>query len=56
MTHAMDLFLQAALVENLALAFFLGMCMFLAVSRTREMAFGFGVVVFIVQSLTVPLN
>ncbi len=51
-----DLFFRAALVENLALAFLLGMCMFLAVSRTLEMAFGFGLAVFTVQSLTVPLN
>jgi len=51
-----DLFLQAALVENLALAYFLGMCMFLAVSKRLETAFGFGVAVFAVQSLTVPLN
>lgn len=56
MTEAVDLFFQAALVENLALAFFLGMCMFLAVSRTLEMALGFGFAVFIVQTLTVPLN
>lgn len=56
MSGGLDLFLQAALVENLALAFFLGMCMFLAVSRSVEMAFGFGVVVFVVQTLTVPLN
>lgn len=54
--HAVDLFFRAALVENLALAFLLGMCMFLAVSRTVEMAFGFGLAVFTVQSLTVPLN
>ena len=32
------------------------MCMFLAVSRTVEMALGFGFAVFVVQSLTVPLN
>ena len=51
-----DLFIRAALSENLALAFFLGMCMFLAVSRTVEMAFGFGVAVFAIQTLTVPLN
>jgi len=51
-----DLFIQAALTENLALAFFLGMCMFLAVSRTVEMAFGFGVAVFAIQTMTVPLN
>jgi Na+-transporting NADH:ubiquinone oxidoreductase subunit E len=56
MTDAVALFFQAALVENLALAFLLGMCMFLAVSRTLEMAFGFGVAVFVVLTLTVPLN
>ncbi len=52
----LELFVRAALVENLALAFFLGMCMFLAVSKRLEMAFGFGVSVFVVQTLTVPLN
>ncbi len=51
-----DLFLRAALVENLALAYFLGMCMFLAVSKRLETAFGFGIAVFVVQTLTVPLN
>jgi Na+-transporting NADH:ubiquinone oxidoreductase subunit E len=52
----LDLFVQAALVENLALAFFLGMCMFIAVSKRLEMAAGFGIAVFAVQTLTVPLN
>jgi Na+-transporting NADH:ubiquinone oxidoreductase subunit E len=52
----LDLFVRAALVENLALAFFLGMCMFIAVSKRLEMAAGFGVAVFAVQTLTVPLN
>ena len=56
MTQLFDLFVQAALVENLALAYFLGMCMFLAVSTRLEIAFGFGVAVFAVQTLTVPLN
>ena len=56
MNELADLFLRAALVENLALAYFLGMCMFLAVSKRLEMAFGFGVAVFVVQTLTVPLN
>ena len=56
MSAMIDLFVRAALVENLALAFFLGMCMFLAVSKRLEVAFGFGVAVFAVQTLTVPLN
>jgi Na+-transporting NADH:ubiquinone oxidoreductase subunit E len=50
------LFVRAALVENLALSFFLGMCMFLAVSRRVETAMGFGAAVFAVQTITVPLN
>jgi len=56
MSETLDLFVQAALTENLALAFFLGMCMFLAVSKTVEMAFGFGVAVFTIQTISVPLN
>jgi Na+-transporting NADH:ubiquinone oxidoreductase subunit E len=51
-----DLFVRAALVENLALSFFLGMCMFLGVSRRVDTAFGFGVAVLAVQTVTVPLN
>ena len=56
MTAMVDLFVRAALVENLALAFFLGMCMFLAVSKRLDVAFGFGSAVLAVQTLTVPLN
>ena len=52
----LDLFVRAAFVENLALSFFLGMCMFLAVSQRISTALGFGVAVFVVQTLTVPLN
>ena len=42
--------------ENLALAFFLGMCPFLAMSRRIETAFGLGIAVIVVQSITVPVN
>jgi Na+-transporting NADH:ubiquinone oxidoreductase subunit E len=56
MTELLNLFLRAAFVENLALSFFLGMCMFLAVSRRVETALGFGAAVLAVQTLTVPLN
>jgi Na+-transporting NADH:ubiquinone oxidoreductase subunit E len=51
-----ELFLRAALVENLALSFFLGMCMFLGVSSRVDTAFGFGLAVLAVQTVTVPLN
>jgi Na+-transporting NADH:ubiquinone oxidoreductase subunit E len=56
MTDYLSLFVQAAFVENLALSFFLGMCMFLAVSRRVETAVGLGIAVLVVQSITVPVN
>ena len=51
-----NLFIRAAFVENLALSFFLGMCTFLAVSRRLDTAFGLGLAVIVVQSITVPVN
>jgi Na+-transporting NADH:ubiquinone oxidoreductase subunit E len=56
MSEWIELFVRAALVENLALSFLLGMCMFLAVSERLETALGFGAAVFAVQTVTVPLN
>ncbi len=56
MAEYVNLFLQAAFVENLALTFFLGMCTFLAVSKTIETALGLGLAVIAVQSITVPVN
>jgi Na+-transporting NADH:ubiquinone oxidoreductase subunit E len=53
---AVRLFVEAAFVQNLALTFFLGMCMFLALSKQVETAVGFGIAVLVVQSVTVPLN
>lgn len=50
------LFVRSALVQNLALVFFLGMCTFLAVSRSMATAVGLGAAVIVVQSITVPLN
>jgi Na+-transporting NADH:ubiquinone oxidoreductase subunit E len=49
-------FIKAAFVENLALAFFLGMCTFLAVSKRVETAIGLGIAVVAVQTITVPVN
>ncbi|CAE6486230.1 MAG TPA: NADH:ubiquinone reductase (Na(+)-transporting) subunit E [Nitrosomonas nitrosa] len=51
-----NLFITAVFVENLALSFFLGMCTFLAISKKIETAFGLGIAVIVVQTLTVPLN
>jgi len=51
-----NLFIQAAFVENLALAFFLGMCTFLAISKRVDTAIGLGLAVIVVQFVTVPVN
>jgi len=51
-----DLFLTAIFEDNLALSFFLGMCTFLAVSQRIETAFGLGLAMIVVQSVTVPIN
>lgn len=54
--NPLTLFFQSAFVENMALAYFLGMCTFLAVSRRVETALGLGVAVLVVMTITVPLN
>ncbi len=56
MEHLISLFIKSLFIENMALSFFLGMCTFLAVSKKIGTAFGLGVAVVIVQTLTVPLN
>ncbi len=52
----LSLFVRSIFAENLALAFFLGMCTFLAVSKKIETAIGLGVAVIVVQGITVPTN
>lgn len=52
----LGLFVRSVFVENLALAFFLGMCTFLAISKKIETAIGLGIAVVIVQVITVPVN
>ncbi len=56
MAAYLRLFIQSAFVENLALAFFLGMCTFLAVSKRVETAIGLGLAVIAIQVITVPVN
>jgi Na+-transporting NADH:ubiquinone oxidoreductase subunit E len=54
--HFLNLAVKAIFVENMALAFFLGMCSFLAVSRKVETAVGLGSAVIFVLGITVPMN
>ncbi len=54
--HYLSLATKAIFVENMALAFFLGMCSFLAVSKKVDTAIGLGAAVTFVLAVTVPLN
>ena len=54
--HYLSLAVKAIFVENMVLAFFLGMCSFLAVSKRVETAVGLGLAVVFVQTITVPMN
>jgi Na+-transporting NADH:ubiquinone oxidoreductase subunit E len=56
MEHYLSLLVKSVFIENVALAFFLGMCSFLACSRKVETALGLGLAVVFVQVLTLPLN
>ena len=54
--HYLSLLVKAIFVENMALAFFLGMCTFIAVSKKVQTALGLGIAVIVVQTITVPVN
>ncbi|KAA0014325.1 NADH:ubiquinone reductase (Na(+)-transporting) subunit E [Billgrantia pellis] len=56
MEHYISLFVASVFVENLALAFFLGMCTFLAVSKKVSAAIGLGIAVIVVLTISVPVN
>jgi len=50
------LVVKSVFIENMALAFFLGMCTFLAICKKVETAMGLGIAVVVVQTITVPIN
>ncbi|MEE3216138.1 MAG: NADH:ubiquinone reductase (Na(+)-transporting) subunit E, partial [Pseudomonadota bacterium] len=52
----LSLFVASVFVENMALAFFLGMCTFMAVSKKVSSAIGLGIAVVAVLTITVPVN
>ena len=54
--YYLGLLVQAIFIENLALAYFLGMCTFLAVSKDVRTAIGLGIAVVAIQGVTVPVN
>ncbi len=52
----LTLFVRSVFIENLALAFFIGMCTFIAVSKSITSAFGVGIAVIVVMAISTPLN
>jgi Na+-transporting NADH:ubiquinone oxidoreductase subunit E len=56
MQEYINLFVKSVFIDNMVFAFFLGMCSFLAVSKTVKTAVGLGIAVVFVQTITVPVN
>ncbi|MCP4324419.1 MAG: NADH:ubiquinone reductase (Na(+)-transporting) subunit E [Alteromonadales bacterium] len=56
MEHYLSIFVRSIFMENMALAFFLGMCTFLAVSKKVKTSMGLGVAVIVVLGIAVPVN
>lgn len=56
MESTLDIFVKAIFSENMIFAYFLGMCSYLAVSKTVKTAVGLGAAVIFVLSVTVPVN
>jgi Na+-transporting NADH:ubiquinone oxidoreductase subunit E len=56
MEHYLNIFVKSIFIDNMVFAFFLGMCSFLAVSKTVKTALGLGIAVIFVLLITVPVN
>ena len=56
MNDLINIALKAIFMENMLLALFLGMCSFLACSKNVKTAFGLGLAVTFVMSITIPVN
>ncbi len=54
--ETLNIFIKSAFIENLVLAYFLGMCSYLAVSKSVKTAFGLGLAVIFVLGITMPIN
>ncbi|MCB0429837.1 MAG: NADH:ubiquinone reductase (Na(+)-transporting) subunit E [Flavobacteriales bacterium] len=56
MENLFNIFVKAVFIENMIFAYFLGMCSFLAVSKTVKTGVGLGAAVIFVLGITVPVN
>ncbi len=56
MENLLNIFVKSIFIDNMVFAFFLGMCSFLAVSKTVKTSIGLGVAVVFVLLITTPVN
>ncbi len=56
MEHLFDIFVKGVFIENMIFAYFLGMCSYLAVSKTVNTSMGLGIAVIFVLGITVPVD
>ena len=56
MEELFNIFIKAIFIENMVFAYFLGMCSYLAISKTVETSIGMGGAVVFVLAITVPIN
>ena len=56
MQDLLNLFVKSIFIDNMVFAYFLGMCSYLAVSKTVKTSLGLGVAVVFVLVITVPVN
>ena len=56
MENLLNIFIKSIFIDNMVFAFFLGMCSFLAVSKTVKTSVGLGIAVIFVLLITVPVN
>ena len=56
MEHLINIFVKSIFIDNMVFAYFLGMCSYLAVSKTVKTAVGLGAAVIFVMTITVPVN
>jgi Na+-transporting NADH:ubiquinone oxidoreductase subunit E len=56
MENLINIFIKSIFIENMVFAYFLGMCSYLAVSKTVKTATGLGIAVIFVLGITVPVD
>ncbi len=56
MQEFINIFVRSVFIDNMIFAYFLGMCSYLAVSKTVKTSLGLGIAVIFVMTITVPVN